>query len=74
MVNKHIPNNKKVKFLGLTASPVLNLNVNKSIYEGRADSAHIENELIELAGNLHSIYVSDKTELKEKNNKVIHYE
>ena len=53
-----------MKFLGLTASPVLNLNVNKSIYEGRADSAHIENELIELAGNLHSIYVSDKTELK----------
>ncbi|KAM3138766.1 hypothetical protein pb186bvf_009145 [Paramecium bursaria] len=74
VVNKHIPNNQKVKFLGLTASPVLNLNISRSLQEGRADSAHIENELIELAGNLHSTYVSDKTELNKKNNQVVYYE
>ncbi|CAD8179435.1 unnamed protein product [Paramecium pentaurelia] len=74
-VRKQIQHSDKVKFLGLTATPVTSIDIEKAVKLSTVSSLQIEVDILQLALNLHSRYVySNEKQQKDYQSKVITYD
>ncbi|CAK88583.1 unnamed protein product (macronuclear) [Paramecium tetraurelia] len=73
-VKKQIQHSEKVKFLGLTATPVTSVDIERAVKISSVPSLQIEVDILQLALNLQSKYVqAQEKQIKEYQSKVITY-